>query len=107
MSEPSGTPAPYRVAYSGLVRNELRDLIVRARGRGLAQQVLDAAKQIDDRLRVYPQFGQPLRDLKLRPAQLWMACVPPLVVQYSVDDERRVVMVVVPIRPLPNSGLDP
>ncbi len=107
MSEPSSGPAPYRVAYSGLVRNELQKLIAKARSRGLARQVLAAVKEIDDRLRVYPQFGQPLRDLKLQPAQLWLGCVPPLVVQYSLDDERRVVMVVVPILPLPNSGLDP
>ena len=31
MSEPSGAPAPYRVAYSERVRSELRDLIARAR----------------------------------------------------------------------------
>jgi hypothetical protein len=107
MSEPSGAPAPYRVAYSERVRQELRNLVTRAASRGQARQVLAAVKEIDRRLHIYPQFGQPLRDLQLEPAQLWMGCVPPLAVQYSVDDQRRVVMVVVPILPLPNSGLDP
>jgi hypothetical protein len=107
MSEPSGAPAPYRVVYSELVRSELRNLIARAKGRGRAPQVLAAVKEIDDRLRVYPQFGQPLRDLQLKPAQLWMGCVSPLVVHYTLDEDRRLVMVVAPILPLPNSGLDP
>jgi hypothetical protein len=107
MSESSGSPEPYRVSYSEQVRIELRDLISRARGRGLAPQVLAAAREIDKRLHIYPQFGQPLRDLKLEPAQLWVGVVPPLVVQYVLDEERRVVMVTVPIVPTAHSGLDP
>ncbi len=107
MSEPFPSPVPYRVAYSGRVRNEWRGLIARARSRGLHQQVLAAARMIDTRLRIYPQFGDPLRDLELEPARVWIGCVAPLVVQYVLDDERRTVMVVVPIQPLPRSGLDP
>jgi hypothetical protein len=71
----------------------------------LSAPVLQAVRQIDERLRIYPQFGQPLRDLVLEPLQLWIGVVPPLVVQYILDEERRVVMVVVPILPLPRSGL--
>jgi len=64
-----------------------------------------AIQALDHRLRVYPQFGQPLRDLTVEPAQLWIATVPPLVVKYLLDEERRLVMVVQPITPLPGSGL--
>ena len=105
MSEPPSPPVPYRVVYSGRVRNELRALIARARARGLAPQVLAAVRAIDERLRLYPQFGQPLRDLVLEPAQVWVGVVPPLVVQYTLDEQRRLVMVVVPLTALPDSGL--
>jgi hypothetical protein len=93
VSELPDEPVPYQVVYSELVRTELRPLMVRARQRGLGQQVLAALKEIDRRLRIYPQFGQPLRDLVLEPAQLWIGVVPPLVVQYVLDEERRLVMV--------------
>lgn len=112
MTEPPSSPAmpapvPYRVSYSGRVRDELKDLIARAKARGLAKQVLAAVKGIDERLRIYPQFGQPLRDLKLEPAQVWIGVVEPLVVHYVLDEARRVVMVAVPFLPLPGSGLEP
>jgi len=107
MSEEADLPLTYHVAYSGRVREALRALIARARSRGLARQVLEAVKEIDDRLRIYPQFGQPLRDLNLEPAQIWIGTVPPLVVQYVLDEERRVVIVMVPFAALPRSGLEP
>ena len=98
-------PVPYQVSYSGRVRDALRDLVTRARALGLDQQVLAAVREIDHRLQVYPQFGQPLRDLSVEPAQLWIGVVPPLVVQYVLDEQRRQVMVVLPMAPLPDSGL--
>jgi hypothetical protein len=100
MSEPIAAPEPYRVSYSQQVRESLERLIVRERQLGRGRQLLDALKAIDYRLRIYPQFGQPLRDLKLEPAKVWIGCVPPLVVQYILDEERRVVLVVTPILPL-------
>jgi hypothetical protein len=106
MSEPAGTP-PYRVAYSGRVRDGLKTLGARAKERGLGKEFLAAVRQLDERLRVYPQFGQPLYNLRLEPAQVWVGVVPPLVVQYSLDEERRLVMVASPIEPLPRSGLEP
>jgi hypothetical protein len=87
------------------VRDELKALVARARGLGLGPQVRAAVREIDRRLHVYPQFGQPLRDLTVEPARLWIGVVPPLVVQYVLDEERRLVMVVLPLTPLPESGL--
>jgi hypothetical protein len=107
MSEPSGKPALYRVSYSERVRTALRELIARAKNRGLAARILDALKELDKLLHVYPQFGEPLYNLKLEPAQVWVGSIPPLVMRYILDEERRLVMVVEPILPLPNSGLDP
>jgi hypothetical protein len=105
MSDEGPAPAPYQVSYSGRVRDELEKLITRARALGRAGEVLRALKAIDYRLHVYPQFGQPLRDLNLEPARVWVACVPPLTVQYVLDEDRRAVAVVAPITPLPKSGL--
>jgi hypothetical protein len=107
MSESPDSPEPYQVSYSGRVRNEHRGLITRAKDRGPAPQVIAAVKEIDKLLRIYPQFGQPLRDLKLESAQLWIGVVSPLVVHYVLDEEWRAVMVVKPIQYAPHSGLDP
>jgi len=104
MSEPSGRPVPYRVAYSGRVREELRAIIARARAVHRDAEVIAAAREIDERLRVYPQFGEPLQDLPLVPAQVWIGTVPPLLVRYTLDEERRLVLVVAPFQVLPNAG---
>jgi hypothetical protein len=93
------------VSYSGQVRTELKELMTRAVSAGLGQAILDAVKTIDYRLHVYPQFGDPLRDLVTQGETLWIATVPPLIVEYVIDEPRRTVFVVVPLRPLPNSGL--
>jgi len=105
VSEPSTNPVPYKVAYSERVRDALRSLIIRARHRGLAQRVLTAVKELDYRFHVYPQFGQPLRDLKLGTAQIWIGVAPPLVARYFLDEERRLVVMLDPPLPLPGSGL--
>ena len=107
MVEIPGASTRYRVSYSERVREELKALLLRATQRGRGRLVLDAVRELDRRLQIYPQFGQPLRDLTLKPAQLWVGVVPPLVAHYSIDDHRRLVIVAVPISPLPNSNLDP
>jgi hypothetical protein len=107
MSSPNSGPTPYAVSYSEHVRQELRALVARARERGLVRDVVGALRDFDARLRVYPQFGEPLRDLAQVPLQLWIGCVAPLVVRYVLDESARVVMVVEPIRPLSRAGLDP
>jgi hypothetical protein len=61
-------------------------------------------KEIDRLLHLYPQFGQPLADLQLEPAQLWIGVVAPLVVRYVLDEERRLVMVATLPVLLPSSG---
>jgi hypothetical protein len=105
MSEPSTSPIPYRVVYSEWVRNQLRSHITKARDRGLGPQVLAAMKELDRLLHLYPQFGQPLRDLELKPAQLWIGVVAPLVAHYVLDEERRLVGVGFTHLMLPKSGL--
>jgi hypothetical protein len=66
---------------------------------------LQALKAIDHRLSVYPQFGEPLRDLKMRGETLWIGTIEPLVVQYIIDEPNRLVFVVVPLKILPGFEL--
>ena len=107
MTESPSNPSLYRVVYSELVRARLKTLLAHANLRGMGQPVLLAVKEIDRRLQLYPQFGEPFRDLQLESAQLWIGIVPPLVARYCIYEKERLVMVVVPFLPLPNSGLDP
>jgi hypothetical protein len=104
VSEPTGSLVPYRVVYSERVRNGIWDHLAELAARGSAQQALDAIKRLDARLRVYPQFGEPLRDLKTPGETLWAGTVPPFVAHYIIDEERRLVFVVSPIKLLPGSG---
>ncbi|MBI1915929.1 MAG: hypothetical protein HYS12_14520 [Planctomycetes bacterium] len=105
MSAPEPSPVPYRVVYSGLVRNSLRNLVVRAAARSRSSEVLAAAREIDRRLKIYPQFGETLRDLHTVGETVWHAAVPPLHVFYIIDDPNRAVFVVEPFEFLPHSGL--
>jgi hypothetical protein len=105
VSQPSGSPVPYRVVYSERVRAELKELLARAVAKGLGPQALHAVKEIDARLRVYPQFGEARRDLQTQGETLWQATVPPLFVEYIIDEANRSVFVVFPFRALPRCGL--
>ncbi len=84
---------PYRVAYSGRVRQRLLVLADAARDRGDGEAFLAALKEFHRRLCIYPQFGEPLTDLRQELGQLWIGTVRPLTMRYAVFDERRVVMV--------------
>lgn len=105
VSETSEAPIHYRVSYTEFVRKELAKLIARATERGLEDQVRDAARQIDYRLHVFPQFGDPLIDLSLPSSQLRMMTIPPLVAKYALFENKRLVIVSIPIALLPHCGL--
>jgi hypothetical protein len=96
---------PYRVVYSGLVLATLRDFAARAKAAGKAEELSAALKELERRLRIYPQFGEPFFDLKQEPGQIYEATVPPVVVRYAVFEERRLVFVGAPPRLLPNAGI--
>src|SRR3954453_7485570 len=104
MADPPGGFTPYDISYSGKVRDALVALIARATATGRDQPLRAALSDLDHRLRVYPQFGQPLLDSAIESAQEWLGVVPPLVVRYIIYEERRLVCVVKPITPLPRSG---
>jgi hypothetical protein len=97
----------YEVSYSGHVIDELRAMI--DRNPAHEQAILDAHAEIHRRLRIYPQFGDPLRNLSAPNAQPWIATVGPLVVHYILvepdDPTRRFVTIVRPFIPATGSGI--
>jgi hypothetical protein len=95
----------YRLSYSGHVRAALRELITKAYACGLGPPAIAAVKVIDERLQVYPQFGEQRRDLLTKGHSQWTLTIPPLVVDYVIDEEHRFVFIVEPFRALPHSGL--
>jgi len=95
---------PYRVVYSERVRTELRALVDRARDAGHGRPVLDALKELDARLRIYPQFGEQFRDLSMTGQSQWNATFPPLFVTYVIDEPNRAVYVLIPLKVMPHSS---
>ncbi len=96
MSDAADKPFPYRVSYSGRVRQRILELAAAARARGDGEAYLAALREFDRRLRVYPQFGDPLTDLLAEAGQVRLGTVPPLAMRYGVLEERRVVFVAAP-----------
>src|SRR5213080_1283469 len=93
VSTAASGPVLYRVTYSERVRQRLLALANVARERGDGETFLAALKEFHRRLCLYPQFGEPLIDLKQESGQVWIGIVRPLAMRYGVFDERRVVMV--------------
>jgi len=89
----SDAPTPYRVSYSEAVQQRLKDLAAVARERGDGKEFLAALREFDRRLRLYPQFGDPLVDLLTEAGQVRLGAVPPLTMRYGVAEEQRLVMV--------------
>ena len=48
-----------------------------ARQRGDGEEFIAALKEFDRRLHIYPQFGEPLVDLKKQAGQVWIGIVRP------------------------------
>jgi hypothetical protein len=93
----------YEVSYAPRVLDTIRQMILPNPAH--AAELITALRELEQRLRVYPQFGQPLRDLSVRPAQLWIGVVPPLVLHYVLNEDQRRVMVVRSPIPLPHTGI--
>ena len=94
----------YDVPYSGRVHDALKAIVFRAKQAGFGLLALNAVRELDRILKIYPQFGQPLRDLSIAPAQLWIGVVSPLVIRYIINEDRRQVLVVSPPQVLPRCG---
>lgn len=108
MNEPDANDSakPFRVAYSALVQNALKDLLERAKAKGILSQLLGALKEIYKRLHDDPTiFGEPLWKFKHTKGHVRAAFVRPLAVVYAVHEQERMAFVTKPIQPLPETGL--
>jgi hypothetical protein len=81
------------VFYAGRVRERLLALADVTRDRGDDDEFIAALREFDRRLRVYPQFGDPLSDLTNDPGQIRIGIIQPLSMRYAVFEERREVSV--------------
>lgn len=84
---------PYRVSYSERVRQRIRALAKIAFERGDGEAYLAAVAEFDRRLKIYPQFGEPLIDLVQQSGQIWIATLTPVTMRYAVFDELRFVAI--------------
>ena len=105
MSAPANGPARYRVVYSERVREELRATLARAVAPGVGAEIVAVVRAIDDRLRVYPQFGEPLHDLAIPGETAWIGTIWPFVVRYVIDEGRRIVFVLLPFETFSSVGI--
>ena len=106
MTESAASPLPYRVIPSGRVVRDLHALMRRAHRAGHGTVALAALKELHHRLAIYPQFGEKLMDLHQTGEALWLATIPPLVVQYVIDESIRTVFIGMPLQALPNAGFE-
>lgn len=92
-----GTTSPfYAVTYSDRVLAVLARLGRTARDRGDGEQFVASLREFHRRLCVYPQFGDPLSDLKAHPGHVRLGVVPPLAMRYGVLEDQRLVVVAAP-----------
>jgi len=83
----------YSVSFSGRVRQKLIDLGQIARGRGDGKAFLAALLEFHRRLEIYPQFGDPLVDLRDEEGHVRIGIIAPLAMRYVVFEARRKVLV--------------
>ena len=87
-------PTPlYTVTYTQRVLDGLVRLGRQARERGDGEQFVTALKEFHRRLCLYPQFGDPLNDLRRAVGYVRIGILPPLSMRYAVLEERRSVFV--------------
>jgi hypothetical protein len=93
VSDASSGPLLYEVVYSERVRQRLLALADIARERGDSEAFVTALREFDRRLRLYPQFGEPLIDVRHGTGQIWLGIVRPIAMRYGLLEERRIVIV--------------
>jgi hypothetical protein len=89
-----GQPVLYKVIPTGVARRLLKQRHLEAIQTGRGAPFLAAFRQIIERLRKEPLvFGEPLYRLKALQLEIRQGIVLPLVVDYAVDEQRRLVYI--------------
>jgi len=85
---------PYRLVYTGLVRDSLRAMGEKAKQRGLSSEFGTALQAIENRLRSDPlTFGEKRSNLDHLDLQVRVAGSEYVYVRFAVDADRRIVYV--------------
>lgn len=87
------SPRLYDLSVSGWAYDRLQELVEAAKARGDGEEFLAALGEFHRRLRLYPQFGDPLVDLLHEEGEIRLGVVPPLAMRYGVLEARRLVFV--------------
>jgi len=94
MSPESGSQAEYTVSMSAATRELLLRLHEQAHGDGRVAEFVNALARINERLRASPtDFGEELFDLHAMNLTVKLAVVLPIVVEFGVYSDRRVVFI--------------
>jgi len=75
------------------VLRRLVELATVAKTRGIGEEYLTALREFDRRLHIYPQFGDPLNDLRDGAGQVRLGVVTPLAMRYVVREDKKLVIV--------------
>ena len=95
---PGGPVAEYAVSASGRVAERLGELYRLSVRRGDGAQFLAALAELERRLRIYPQFGDPLTDLTVGEGTVRVGIIRPLSIRYIIrEDARQVLLVALPV----------
>jgi hypothetical protein len=92
-----------------VVERELDALEERATAAGAQQPFYDALDRIYEILRIYPQYGEVLRELTVAGASALTSrafAIAPLFIEYILDEPNRRVIIATPLRALPRSGFE-
>jgi hypothetical protein len=94
MTTGNGPQLRWQVHLSEVVAQSLYDLQYRAAAEGRGQAALAALRSIIDRLKTDPtEFGEPLYRLPGMKLELRTAAVGPIVMDFAVSAERRLVFI--------------
>ena len=93
MSDPTAPrPQEYAISCSERVREHLRALGRICRQRGDGNEFLAALQEFERRLRIYPQFGDPLSDLAAVQGTNRIGVIRPLSIRYVLIESHRSVL---------------
>ena len=107
MSDGEPASSLYDVTYSARVRDALARLGREAVDRGDGRQFMTALLEFHRRLCIYPQFGDPLIDLRGAVGHLRLGVVAPLAMRYGVlEDLRSVIVAALPVLLMQTSPTD-
>jgi hypothetical protein len=89
----NSSPGEYQITLSAQAFEWVKEISKVAVSRGDSQSFLHALKEFHRRLRIYPQFGDPLVDLVEHHGQIRIGIIPPLAMRYAVYEDQRLVII--------------